>query len=215
MCACGHPSVVHADRVGCTARWEHDSGSDVCPCEETEGGLDMTVSEMQPPRCFVCDHPLVSRTELNRRIDWATDVCDSCAEGPDDDDCWCSYGFYHGGDPRQFQPDEENPESEIAAWQLLCEAWDRGEQIQPDPEVHGPWIDPETGAVTIGARPSPDAVGTCSAIRSLGMGATYCGQHRPPADAWKSWPLRIEDLIASRAIEARAPVAGQRDGEGA
>lgn len=37
MCACGHPSVVHADRVGCTARWEHDSGSDVCPCEEGRG----------------------------------------------------------------------------------------------------------------------------------------------------------------------------------
>jgi hypothetical protein len=34
MCRCGHPSVLHAPRVGCTARWEHDSGSDVCPCEE-------------------------------------------------------------------------------------------------------------------------------------------------------------------------------------
>jgi hypothetical protein len=30
MCRCGHP--LHAGR--CTARWEHDSGSDVCPCEE-------------------------------------------------------------------------------------------------------------------------------------------------------------------------------------
>jgi hypothetical protein len=34
MCRCGHPSVLHAEGVGCTARWEHDSGSDVCPCEE-------------------------------------------------------------------------------------------------------------------------------------------------------------------------------------
>jgi hypothetical protein len=33
MCPCGHPSVLHTDRVGCTARWLHDSGSDVCPCE--------------------------------------------------------------------------------------------------------------------------------------------------------------------------------------
>jgi hypothetical protein len=33
MCPCGHPSVLHADRVGCMARWEHDSGSDVCPCD--------------------------------------------------------------------------------------------------------------------------------------------------------------------------------------
>lgn len=145
-----------------------------------------TVNDVQPPRCFLCDRPLVSRTELNRRIDWQTDVCDPCAEGPEDDDCWCSYGFYHGGDPRQFQPDEENTEAEIAAWRALCEAWDRGEQIQPNPETHGPWIDPETGAVTTGARPSPDAVGTCSAIRSLGMGATYCQQHRQPAGVWKS-----------------------------
>lgn len=30
ICPCGHP--LHAGR--CTARWEHDSGSDVCPCEE-------------------------------------------------------------------------------------------------------------------------------------------------------------------------------------
>jgi hypothetical protein len=34
MCACGHPSVLHTTLIGCTARWEHDSGSDVCPCEE-------------------------------------------------------------------------------------------------------------------------------------------------------------------------------------
>ncbi len=32
LCRCGHPSVLHAERFGCTARWEHDSGSDVCPC---------------------------------------------------------------------------------------------------------------------------------------------------------------------------------------
>jgi hypothetical protein len=34
-CRCGHFLAEHTDRVGCTARWEHDSGSDVCPCEET------------------------------------------------------------------------------------------------------------------------------------------------------------------------------------
>jgi hypothetical protein len=175
-------------------------------------GAALTVNEVQPPRCFVCDRSLTSRTELNRRIDWQTDVCDPCAEGPDADDCWCSYGFYHSGDPRQFQPDEENPESEIAAWRLLCDAWDRGEQIQPDPEVHGPWIDPKTGVVTIGARPSADAVGTCSAVRSLGMGATSCRQHRQPADAWKSWPLRIADLAGGLPLAADDDAAQAGDG---
>jgi hypothetical protein len=34
LCPCGHPSVLHADGFGCTARFTHDSGSDVCPCEE-------------------------------------------------------------------------------------------------------------------------------------------------------------------------------------
>ncbi len=36
LCRCGHPSVLHADRFGCTARFEHDSGSDVCPCADPE-----------------------------------------------------------------------------------------------------------------------------------------------------------------------------------
>lgn len=30
LCRCGHP--LHAGR--CTARWEHDSGSDACACDE-------------------------------------------------------------------------------------------------------------------------------------------------------------------------------------
>ena len=32
LCACGHPSVLHSGGWGCTARWEHDSGSDLCAC---------------------------------------------------------------------------------------------------------------------------------------------------------------------------------------
>jgi hypothetical protein len=38
ICPCGHPSVLHVERFGCSARWEHDSGSDVCDCEEGRGG---------------------------------------------------------------------------------------------------------------------------------------------------------------------------------
>lgn len=43
-----------------------------------------------------------------------------------------TYGYYHGGDPRDFTPDEEvcTPE-EIASHRAACEAWDRGET--PDP----------------------------------------------------------------------------------
>jgi hypothetical protein len=33
LCVCGHPSVLHAEGVGCLGRWEHDSGVDICPCE--------------------------------------------------------------------------------------------------------------------------------------------------------------------------------------
>lgn len=36
ICPCGHPSVLHAADWGCTARWEHDSGSDPCSCADPE-----------------------------------------------------------------------------------------------------------------------------------------------------------------------------------
>jgi hypothetical protein len=39
------------------------------------------------------------------------------------------YGYFPGGDPRDFTPDFEvcSPE-EIANWRRDCEAWNRGEQ---------------------------------------------------------------------------------------
>lgn len=51
--------------------------------------------------------------------------CAECA-------CCHGYGYYPGGDPRHFHPDEEccTP-AEIAAHKAACEAWERGET--PDP----------------------------------------------------------------------------------
>lgn len=43
-----------------------------------------------------------------------------------------TYGYYPGGDPRNFFPDNESCTSdELEAHRLACRAWDRGEQ--PDP----------------------------------------------------------------------------------
>lgn len=40
------------------------------------------------------------------------------------------YGFFPGGDPRKFQPDEEsNTEEELEAWRLACAEWDKGNQV--------------------------------------------------------------------------------------
>lgn len=47
-----------------------------------------------------------------------------------------SYGFFCGGDPREFTPDGENTPEEHEAHRLACEAWDRGEKM-PDPKPSG------------------------------------------------------------------------------
>lgn len=46
-----------------------------------------------------------------------------------------TYGYFPGGDPRDFSPDEEScTEAEIAAWKDACAAWERGER--PVCEAH-------------------------------------------------------------------------------
>lgn len=45
------------------------------------------------------------------------------------------YGYFMGGDPRNFSPDVEcSTEEERAAHKAACEAWDRGER----PDIGGP-----------------------------------------------------------------------------
>lgn len=46
------------------------------------------------------------------------------------------YGFFHGGDPREFRPDPEcSTDAERALHKEHCAAWDRGEQ--PEVAVSG------------------------------------------------------------------------------
>jgi hypothetical protein len=53
-----------------------------------------------------------------------------------------TYGYFPGGDPRDFTPDEESCRpDEIARWKEACAAWERGEK--PDPG--GPHIPLEGG----------------------------------------------------------------------
>lgn len=57
------------------------------------------------------------------------------------------YGYYPGGDPRNFSPDPEScTAAEVARWKAACAAWERGET--PDPG--GPHIPIENGHLTVG-----------------------------------------------------------------
>ncbi len=39
------------------------------------------------------------------------------------------YGGFHGGDPREFEPDEDsNTAEELQAWRDACAAWNEGRQ---------------------------------------------------------------------------------------
>ncbi len=55
MCRCGHPSVLHADGVGCTAWWEYDSGSSVCLCEDDGRAPDMAQWALDHPGGEITD----------------------------------------------------------------------------------------------------------------------------------------------------------------
>ena len=50
------------------------------------------------------------------------------------------YGFFPGGDPRDFTPDGDAMEEEIENHRLACAAWDRGEQQHSKPD--GEWVAP-------------------------------------------------------------------------
>lgn len=153
-----------------------------------------TVNDVLPPLCE-CGKSLTTREELNRQVDWGALICDACCDEAEATECWCVFGWFINGDPRQFEPDEENQPDEIAAWRAACEAWARGEMVNPAVEEHGPWVELGTGRVTIGERPSPDAIGQCSAPRAYGLGAIYCDHHKQPDDAWKSWPRHHASVL--------------------
>lgn len=155
-----------------------------------------TVNDVSPPRCMDCDKPLTTTKEMNQRIDWGIDWCEACEAEAERNECACSYPYYLGGDPRQFEPEQENSPAELAAWRAACEAWERGEHQEPSTEEHGPWVDQETGAVTFGKRPPGVVVGVCTAFRSFGHGIQYCDQHRADSGAWRGWPPAHQEAQA-------------------
>ena len=63
-------------------------------------------------------------------------MCWACWSDSDYGDNYgiATYGFFSGGDPRDFIPDPEvcTPE-EIASWKADCEAWDKGDKIPCPP----------------------------------------------------------------------------------
>lgn len=69
-----------------------------------------------------------------------------------------TYGYYCGGDPRDFSPDRECcTAEEIAAWESACAAWERGER--PDPGgPHQPLAEGETVADALSGGAGADAV---------------------------------------------------------
>ncbi len=51
------------------------------------------------------------------------------------------YGFFCGGDPRKFTPDEEVcSEEEIAAHKKACAEWDAGDRTEHEPHRHVPLV---------------------------------------------------------------------------
>lgn len=48
-----------------------------------------------------------------------------------------AYGFYPGGDPRDFSPDEEScTAEELAAHKAACESWERGNRPEYPAHYH-------------------------------------------------------------------------------
>ena len=87
------------------------------------------------------------------------------------------YGYFAGGDPRDFTPDPEMcSAAEMEAHKAACEAWERGEQAPlPGPHVEVEDMSPEqretfdAAVRATGSDPS-DIVGGHMTVASFGMG---------------------------------------------
>jgi hypothetical protein len=53
---------------------------------------------------------------------------------------YTGYGFFPGGDPRDFSPDGDSSPEEIENHRRACEAWDRGERQSRSDCIHGEGI---------------------------------------------------------------------------
>ena len=85
------------------------------------------------------------------------------------------YGFFPGGDPRNFFPDEEccSPD-EIENHRLACEAWNRGDQV----------------AITSGCVVMPD--GRIRNISRFGLGTYTFEDDEEEGDAESAQPAHQE-----------------------
>ena len=109
------------------------------------------------------------------------DLCAGCA------DCQPAmgmYGFYNGGDPRRFTPDEEcSTEAERELLRQHCEAWEKGER--PTVKVSGiEWTEAMTSTGRDGkAKTLPagykivdrSAYGLGTMMLTDNQGGSYCG----------------------------------------
>jgi hypothetical protein len=84
------------------------------------------------------------------------------------------YGFYNGGDPRRFTPDEEcSTEAERALHRQHCEAWERGER--PAVKVSGiEWTEAMTSTGRDGKAKTIPAGFKFVDRSAYGLGVTQC-----------------------------------------
>lgn len=88
--------------------------------------------------CIACGSPIPEPLEEYGDADMP--MCQHCYFAPlDPNEREIVYGFFPGGDPRDFTPDDEScsPE-EIVRWKEDCEAVERGEAIGANHS--GGWI---------------------------------------------------------------------------
>jgi hypothetical protein len=94
-------------------------------------------------------------------------------------DCFCTYGTYHGGDPRDFRPDEDQLE-ELKRHAQDCGAWALAEALgHPPPEARD-----------LAHRVGAAAVGAFVQIGTYGYGTKLCelhGRTPPPVKPLLRW----------------------------
>lgn len=93
--------------------------------------------------------------------------------------CFCTYGTYHGGDPRDFQPDDDQPEA-LKRHAQDCGAWALAEALgHPPPEARD-----------LGQRVGAAAVGAFVQLDTYGYGTKLCQLHGhapPPVKPLLRW----------------------------
>lgn len=62
------------------------------------------------------------------------DLAEALLDRARDEAAFQSYGYFAGGDPRDFRPDPEcSTDEERAAHKAACEAWSRGDAVECPP----------------------------------------------------------------------------------